>query len=141
MNSLNNPVGRALVRGLLRLNAWRYRNKNKEMMRTTTMADLNAIFAEMKARFNPAAAGDTDAVFQYVIDGDQQWSVSVSNGECSVAEGEHDAPTVTLNMDATTLEEVMSGETDGMQAFMTGRIQAQGDIMIATKLAVLFPVA
>lgn len=104
------------------------------------MADLNAIFDQMKARFNPAAAADTDAVFQYVIDGDAHWSVAVTDGECQVAEGEHDAPTVTLNMDATTLEEVMSGETDGMQAFMTGRIQAEGDIMVATKLAALFPV-
>ncbi|WP_372830600.1 SCP2 sterol-binding domain-containing protein [Pontibacterium sp.] len=135
---LNTSAGRALARGLLKLNAKRYRNtKNKG---TSSMADLNAIFTEMKARFNPAAAADTDAVFQYVIDGDAHWSVTVAESDCQVAEGEHDTPTVTLNMDSTTLEEVMSGETDGMQAFMTGRIQAEGDIMIATKLAVLFPV-
>lgn len=102
------------------------------------MADLHAIFGEMKQRFNPAAA-DTDIVFQYVIDGEAHWSVTVADSTCEVAEGEHGTPTVTLNMDSTTLEEVMSGETDGMQAFMAGRIQADGDIMVATKLAVLFP--
>ena len=136
---LKTSAGQSLATGLLKLNAKRYRKKNIE--RTNSMADLNAIFDQMKARFNPAAAADTDAVFQYVIDGDAHWSVAVADGECQVAEGEHDAPTVTLNMDATTLEEVMSGETDGMQAFMTGRIQAEGDIMIATKLAALFPVS
>jgi len=44
-------------------------------------------------------------------------------------------------MASDTLEEVMSGETDGMQAFMTGRIRADGDIMLATRLTSIFPVA
>jgi len=105
------------------------------------MADLNAIFSEMKARFNADAAADTEAVFQYVIDGDSHWSVTVADSQCQVTEGEHDEPTVTLNMDSDTLTEVMSGELDGMQAFMSGRIQADGNIMEATKLALLFPPA
>jgi putative sterol carrier protein len=33
----------------------------------------------------------------------------------------------------------MSGELDGMSAFMGGRVRADGDIMIATRLASLFP--
>ncbi len=105
------------------------------------MADLNAIFSEMKARFNADAAADTDVIFQYVIDGDRHWSVIVADNQCQVAEEAHDAPTVTLNMDSETLTEVMSGELDGMQAFMSGRIQADGNIMEATKLALLFPPA
>ena len=44
-------------------------------------------------------------------------------------------------MDAETLAEVMSGETDGMQAFMAGRIKATGNMMLATQLATIFPVA
>nr|WP_040662946.1 SCP2 sterol-binding domain-containing protein [Neptuniibacter caesariensis] len=105
------------------------------------MADLNAIFTEMKSRFNADAAAGTDAVFQYEISDGGEWYVSVQDGGCEVAEGNSGDATVTLRMDSATLEEVMSGETDGMQAFMTGRIQADGDIMLATKLAALFPVA
>ncbi|WP_245601017.1 SCP2 sterol-binding domain-containing protein [Marinobacterium jannaschii] len=135
---LKTKAGQALVLGLLRLNARRQgRNNIKE---TDTMADLNAIFTEMKTRFNADAAAGTDAVFQYVVDGDTHWSVAVADSECQIAEGTHDAPTVTLNLDSTTLTEVMSGELDGMQAFMSGRIQADGNIMEATKLALLFPV-
>ncbi|MGB0467939.1 MAG: SCP2 sterol-binding domain-containing protein [Pontibacterium sp.] len=121
----------------------RYRTKNKKptSKRTIPMADLNAIFSEMKQRFNPAAAADADVVFQYVIDDESHWHVTVVDNDCSIAEGEHEDATVTLNMDSATLEEVMSGETDGMQAFMTGRIKADGDIMAATKLAVLFPIS
>ncbi|EAR63097.1 SCP2 sterol-binding domain-containing protein [Neptuniibacter caesariensis] len=139
--ALNNPVGRTLLRGLLKLNAKRYQLKNKNDNEVSEMADLNAIFTEMKSRFNADAAAGTDAVFQYEISDGGEWYVSVQDGGCEVAEGNSGDATVTLRMDSATLEEVMSGETDGMQAFMTGRIQADGDIMLATKLAALFPVA
>jgi putative sterol carrier protein len=138
---LNNPVGRTLLRGLLKLNAKRYQIKNKNSSGSTQMADMNSIFTEMKSRFNADAAAGTDAVFQYEISDGGEWFVTVQDGNCEVAEGSNDDATVTLRMDSEILEEVMSGETDGMQAFMSGRIQADGDIMLATKLAAIFPVA
>jgi putative sterol carrier protein len=138
---LNNPVGRTLLRGLLKLNAKRYQLKNKNSSGSTQMADMNSIFTEMKSRFNADAASGTDAVFQYEISDGGEWFVTVQDGSCEVTEGSNDDATVTLRMDSETLEEVMSGETDGMQAFMSGRIQADGDIMLATKLAAIFPVA
>ena len=38
-----------------------------------------------------------------------------------------------------TLEGIVSGETDGMQAFMGGKLRAEGDMMLAMKLSELFP--
>ncbi len=105
------------------------------------MSELSAVFTEMQSRFNAEAAEGTDAVFQYEISDGGEWYVTVHDGGCSVSEGCSDEATVTLRMDSATLGEVMSGETDGMQAFMSGRIQADGDIMLATKLATIFPVA
>lgn len=105
------------------------------------MADLASVFTEMKNRFNAEAAEGTDAVFQYDITDGGEWMVTVQNGHCEVVEGSSEDATVTLRMDCETLEEVMSGEADGMEAFMSGRIQADGDIMQATKLAAIFPVA
>lgn len=130
-----------MLRGLLKLNAKRYQLKNKNSSGSTQMADMNSIFTEMKSRFNADAAVGTDAVFQYEISDGGEWFVTVQDGSCEVTEGSNDDATVTLRMDTETLEEVMSGETDGMQAFMSGRIQADGDIMLATKLAAIFPVA
>ncbi|WP_372742669.1 SCP2 sterol-binding domain-containing protein [Neptunomonas sp.] len=104
------------------------------------MSDLSNIFEEMKNRFNSAAAAGLDVVFQYQIDDGEPYHVTVSEGSCVVAQGEHAEPSVTLSMDSETLQEVISGETDGMQAFMTGRIRADGDIMLATRLTALFPV-
>jgi len=105
------------------------------------MSDLKTIFAEMENRFNASAAAGTDTVFQYQIDDSEYWYVAVQDEQLTIAEGQHDEPTVTLAMDAATLQEVMSGETDGMQAFMSGAIRADGNIMEATKLATLFPIA
>nr|WP_036514772.1 MULTISPECIES: SCP2 sterol-binding domain-containing protein [Nitrincola] len=105
------------------------------------MADLNAIFTAMGDRFNAQAAGSLEAVFQYQIEDGEPWFVAISEGVCQIAQGEHDDPSVTLTMASDTLEEVMNGETDGMQAFMTGRIKADGDIMLATRLTSIFPVA
>ncbi len=55
-----------------------------------------------------------------------------------VAEGAHDDPSVTLIMNSETLQGIVSGETDGMQAFMAGQLRAEGDMMLATKLGELF---
>jgi putative sterol carrier protein len=41
-------------------------------------------------------------------------------------------------MNSETLQGIVSGETDGMQAFMAGQLRAEGDMMLATKLGELF---
>ena len=35
---------------------------------------------------------------------------------------------------------IATGETDGMQAFMGGKLRTEGDMMLAMKLSELFPV-
>lgn len=104
------------------------------------MADLNGLFNQMGERFDASAAAGTDAVFLYDITDEGKWSVVVRDDACTITEGEAEDPTVTLIMDAETLEGVMSGEVDGMQAFMSGSIKAEGDVMLATKLTALFPI-
>ena len=43
-----------------------------------------------------------------------------------------------MSMDSETLTEIVSGELDGMAAFMGGRLQAEGDVMLGTRLSQLF---
>ena len=64
---------------------------------------------------------------------------TVKDGTCALAKGEAADPNVTLIMDKETLVGVMTGETDGMQAFMGGKLRAEGDMMLALKLGELFP--
>ena len=105
------------------------------------MSEVNKLLAEMQKRFDPDAAADMDAIFQYDIDQEGSWQIAIKDGACDVSEGEPDEATVTLGMDTETLASVLSGETDGMQAFMSGSIQASGDIMLATRLNDIFPLA
>lgn len=105
------------------------------------MADIQAMYETMAGRFNPSAATDLNAVFQYKLDDGVAFYAAVNEGACTVEGGEHDEPSVTLMMDSQTYEEVLSGETNGMQAFMSGRIKAEGDIMLAMRLEALFPIS
>lgn len=104
------------------------------------MTDTQVMFEEMVGRFNSAAANGLDAVFQYKLDEGDAYFATISEGNCALEKGEHDEPSVVLLMDNQTFSEVLSGEANGMQAFMSGRIRAEGDIMLATRLESLFPV-
>jgi len=103
----------------------------------TTVAD---IINNMEGKFNPAAAAGLDLVFQFNIEDDSNFYAVIKDGTCSVNQGDAEDPNVTLIMDAATLQGVISGETDGMQAFMGGKLRAEGDMMLALKLGELFPV-
>lgn len=103
------------------------------------MSDARAVFESMLNRFDADEADDMEAVFQFDLDDADSYYLSIADGQCDMGEGEHDDPTVTLSMDLNTLKEVMSGELDGMAAFMQGKIRADGDIMLATKLTQIFP--
>lgn len=103
----------------------------------TTVAD---IIKNMEGKFNPAAAEGLDLVFQFNIEDDSNFYTVIKDGTCTVSQGEADDPNVTLIMDSETLNGVISGETDGMQAFMGGKLRAEGDMMLALKLGELFPV-
>ncbi|MFY0677296.1 MAG: SCP2 sterol-binding domain-containing protein [Neptuniibacter sp.] len=105
------------------------------------MSDLQKVFDDMHERFNAEAAFGVHAVLQFEISEGEVWVVTVQDEQCTVSEGQTEDPTVTLKLDTETLKEVLSGETDGMQAFMAGRIQAEGDIILATRLAEIFPIA
>lgn len=95
----------------------------------------------MQAKFNPAAAAGLDLVFGFnITDEDKQYALIVKDGTCEIQEGENPDANCTLVLDSQTLKDIVSGETDGMQAFMAGKLRAEGDMMLAMKLGELFPV-
>ena len=97
-------------------------------------------FETLKSNFNADAASGIDLVFQFNIEDDANYNLSISDGNCELAAGDHDDPSVTLIMNTETLKGIVSGETDGMQAFMAGQLRAEGDMMLATKLGELFSI-
>lgn len=102
----------------------------------TTVAE---IINSLNSRFNAEAAAGLDLVFQFDIEDGNTYHLVVKDGTCDVKEGSHEDPSVTLIMDSDTMVGVMTGAENGMQAFMMGKIRAEGNMMLATKLNELFP--
>lgn len=103
------------------------------------MTDVAKAVEAMKAKFNPAAAAGLDLVFGFRIDDTKNFALIVKDGTCELQEGENPDANCTLAMDTETLKGIVSGETDGMQAFMGGKLRVEGDMMLSMKLSDLFP--
>lgn len=115
-------------------------NKTKE---ETSMAltSTQEVFTKMTEVFNPSAAQNMDSVFQFNISGEGggEWYVVIKDGKCEVNQGSHDSPTVTLSLASDTWLAIVNKETTGMAAFMSGKLKASGDIMLAQRIPELFP--
>ena len=98
------------------------------------------VFAGMPGRFKASKAGKLDAVFQFVITGEGggEWFVTVKDKACEVAGGRHDAPKVTLTLSSATWLDMVNRKLSGMQAFMSGKLDVSGDLMLAQKISDLF---
>lgn len=104
------------------------------------MSSTADIIQALTAKFNAAAAAGLDLVFQFNIEDADNYFLVVKDGTCDVQAGVNDDANVTLIMDSETFKGIATGETDGMQAFMGGKLRAEGDMMLAMKLSELFPV-
>ncbi|PRY65552.1 SCP-2 sterol transfer family protein [Vreelandella songnenensis] len=99
----------------------------------------NTTLEKLQARFNPDAAKGMHEIFQFHFSDAGSHYLVIDDGSLDVHEGEHDDPSVSLSMSTDTLKGIMSGEINGMTAFMTGKLKATGNVMLATKLTSLFP--
>jgi putative sterol carrier protein len=89
----------------------------------------------------PEKAGATKATIQFDISGDAggKWWVKIHEGKAETGKG--DAPeTANLTLIAADGDfvKIMTGEMDGMSAFMSRKLQVKGDMGLAVKLQTLF---
>jgi len=99
-----------------------------------------AVFDAMSSAFNAGAAGGVNVVFQYIIagSGGGDWSCAIKDGACTIESGKHDKPTCTLKIDAGDFLAMMSGKLPPMQAFSSGKLAIEGDIMKSQLIEKLF---
>jgi putative sterol carrier protein len=116
-------------------------NHQKQEVVEMALTDVKEVFNKMPETFSPSAAQGLDAVFQFDVTGEGggNWNITIKHGACQVQEGTHEAPTVTLTMSAETWLGIVNKELNGMQAFMSGQLQATGDVMLASRIEQLFP--
>lgn len=97
-----------------------------------------ALIMNMPAAFNSAVAGDVQAVIQYNIS--EPMHAKICDGVCTVHNGTSDDPSVTLTASDEDLSAILKGELDGVSAFMAGKLQIDGDIMLAQRMNSFFDV-
>ena len=104
------------------------------------LADVKEVFAMMPEAFNAAAAQGLNAIFQLDITGEGggTWNVEIKNGACQINEGTHESPNVTLTMSTETWLGIVNRELNGIQAFLSGKLNANGDFMLAQRIEQLF---
>jgi 3-ketosteroid 9alpha-monooxygenase subunit A len=102
---------------------------------------VDAYFSTLARRFDPDAAGELDAVFQWSLTGERsrQCYARVRRGLVETAEGMHDAPTVTIEMSSEDYLRMINGELNGAFAFSTGRGRLRGPVKLAMRMQKLFP--
>jgi len=107
------------------------------------MADaaiVKMIFDGMAGSFQPDKAAGVNTAIQYDVTGEGggTWNVVIADGKCEVNEGAHDAPKLTLTMDAQDWIDMIMGKLDGQKAFMTGKLKLKGDMAMAMKMGNFF---
>jgi len=102
------------------------------------MKTVTDVIQKLASKFQPDAAQGLSVVFQFVIDDSRYFNIHIADQQCLVNDLQHPDPDVTLIMDSQTFIEVIEGEVGGTSAFMSGRLRAEGDVMLATKLTSLF---
>jgi putative sterol carrier protein len=96
---------------------------------------------KMPVVFDAGAAKGLDYVYHLNITGDGggTWTLAVKDGACTLQEGKHAAPTVSLTMSDTTWLSIVNKKMNAMQAAMTGRVKTVGNMMAAQKIPTIFP--
>jgi len=98
------------------------------------------VFKKMPEAFNAEKAKGVDVVFQYHISGPMggDWIVTVKDAACTVETGKAENPTCSLRIADTDFVDMISGKFDPMQAFTSGKLKIDGDVMKSQLIGKLF---
>jgi NAD(P)-dependent dehydrogenase (short-subunit alcohol dehydrogenase family)/putative sterol carrier protein len=101
-----------------------------------------AIFEAMPTTFKADAAAGVDVVFQFSISGEGggDWQCLIKDSTCKVEAGIHENPACTLKMAAADFLAMMAGSLPAMQAYTSGKLKIEGDIMKSQLLEKLFKI-
>ena len=91
---------------------------------------------KLPAAFDSSAAAGTDCTIQFNCS--TPTHVVIKSGTCTAVEGNAGSPDLTVTMEDDDLVALLKGELNGMQAFMTGKPQIEGDMMLAQRMASFF---
>ncbi|MCB2147646.1 MAG: SDR family NAD(P)-dependent oxidoreductase [Deltaproteobacteria bacterium] len=130
-HDLNAQVGDALI-------AFQAPAGKSPVEESKGFSSVPAVFDAMPGAFVAEAAAGVNAVFQYAIAGAGEWHCTIKEGTCTVAVGLHDSPTCTLKIADGDFLKMMNGQLPPMQAYTSGKLKIEGDIMKSQLIEKLF---
>ncbi len=104
---------------------------------------VSQLMEKMPGAFLPEKAVNVNAVIHFKFTGEEagDWNAKIADGKCDVAHGAPgDKATMTLTADSGDYVKLFTGELDGMQAFMQGKLKLGGDLNLAMKLMQMFKI-
>ncbi len=101
-----------------------------------------SVFDAMPGAFQADKAEGVDVIFQYKVSGagGGDWYVVVKAGTCTVEKGAHESPTTTIIMAEEDFLALMEGKLKAMQAYTSGKLKIEGDLMKSQLIEKLFKV-
>ncbi|MFL5838388.1 MAG: SCP2 sterol-binding domain-containing protein [Solirubrobacteraceae bacterium] len=97
---------------------------------------LGQIFTRMAEHLDPDKARDAEAVIEWRIcgrdgGGHDRYQVIVTHGTCAIErEGGHE-PSAVFTIGPVEFLRLVTGNVNGPELFLTGRITVEGDLMLA----------
>ena len=115
-------------------------SKPEKAVQPVESLTVKAVFGRMPGAFQKDRASGVDVVFQYHIVGPAggEWYVTIKGGTCEVKTGEHAQPTTTIMMSDEDFLNLINGKLKAMQAYTSGKLKIQGDIMKSQLIEKLF---
>jgi putative sterol carrier protein len=103
---------------------------------------VEQLMEKMPGAFLPEKAQGVDAAIQFNFTGQEpgDWYAVIKDGKCEVSRGTYPSPRMTLKANSEDYVKIFTGELDGMQAFMQGKIKLTGDLNLAMKLMQMFKI-
>jgi NAD(P)-dependent dehydrogenase (short-subunit alcohol dehydrogenase family)/acyl dehydratase/putative sterol carrier protein len=110
-----------------------------ETSATTSVAD---IFASLPDSFKADAADGVNVIFQFNISGGAggDWFCIIKDNSCTVEAGIHDQANCTLKMGDSDFIDLMNGTLPAMQAYTSGKLRIEGDLMKSQLIEKLFKI-
>jgi putative sterol carrier protein len=101
---------------------------------------ISEFMARMSTAFVPEKALGIDATIQLKLTGAQAADrfVTIKDAKCTLAQGTAPAADLTVTADSGDFIKIFTGQLDGMQAFMQGKLKVAGKMSLAMKLLGLF---
>ena len=104
---------------------------------------ISQLMEKMPGAFLPEKAPGVNATIHFKFTGEEagEWNAKIADGKVEVAQGAPaDAATMTLTADSGDYVKLFTGELDGMQAFMQGKLKLGGDLNLAMKMMQMFKI-